>query len=336
MTEIPRPASGPGDRPYPSSEGAVSSAYPTATSGEIRPSRRWLVALAPAAVPIALIVLLIWILAYFSNLGAFDASNFFGPEWNPASGLFGTQTLILGTMVTALPALAIAMLVSLGVAIASVVYLPRSLSRVLDPFIDLLAGVPSVVFAIWGVLFLAPIYATSIEPWMVQNLGWIPGFQGPISSTGFGILLAGTILVLMVLPITTVLIRDALRTVPRDLVESGLALGATRWEVTRRISLRYAGRGVWAAGLLGFARAIGEAVAVFFLIGTTAQFPVNAYSPTSTLTASILQDFDQALIQPSLLNALVEIALLLTAITVTVNLLGRWFTMRLVRSGGGG
>jgi phosphate transport system permease protein len=127
----------------------------------------------------------------------------------------------------------------------------------------------------------------------------------------------------MILPISTLLIRDTLRSVPRDLWESGLALGATRWEVTRRVSLRYGARGITSAGLLGFSRAIGEAVAVSFLIGGFTGYPVNIYATSNTLSALIVENLDSAFGQPALLAALAEVGIFLTIITLAVNIVGR-------------
>ncbi|EQD34866.1 phosphate ABC transporter, inner membrane subunit PstC, partial [mine drainage metagenome] len=138
---------------------------------------------------------------------------------------------------------------SLAISIALTVYLPRRLSRVLTTLTDLLAGIPSVVYGIWGFVVLAPYFASTVEPNLRNALGWLPGFGGPESAIGggTGLLLGIFILTLMVIPLTTAVMRESLRSVPRDVVEAGLALGATPWEVVRRVRLRVARRGTLGA-----------------------------------------------------------------------------------------
>jgi phosphate transport system permease protein len=256
--------------------------------------------------------------------------GFFGSDFNPlpsrGAPSWGILVFIVGSFLTAVPALVLAMLVGLGIAIASTSYLPRFLSRFLDPFVDLLAGIPSVIYGIWAFVLIGPYFGTVLNPWLADHLNFIPGFGGrPGPTTGDGLPLAIFVLTLMVLPITTLLIRDALRSVPRDLWESGLALGATRWEVTRRVSLPYALRGILSAGFLGFGRAFGETVAVAMILGVNAAFPVNFYSGTSTMAATMFELLDSAYGNSQFLAVLSEMALVLLAITLTVNLLGRRF-----------
>lgn len=282
----------------------------------------------PALVPLAIIVVVLVSMVHAVGGQSFSLAAFFSSNWTIGSS-YGVATFIEGSLITSVPALFFAMLIALGVAIASVVYLPRIASRFLDPFVDLLAGIPSIVFALWGFIIVRPYFQTTVTPWMASNLSFIPGFQGPISPSGLGIPLTVFILTLMILPISTLLIRDTLRAVPRDLWESGLALGATRWEVTRKVSLRYGSKGISSAALLGFSRAIGEAVAVSFLIGGTTNFPVNIYGTTNTLSALIIENLDSSFVNPGLLAALAEVGILLTAITLTVNVIGRRFVMQL-------
>lgn len=320
---------------------SAPSTSPPPTSGAGRGGAYRLAAtvlhLAPCLVPLALIVVIVFSLVGQITPSPIALGNLFGPEWNPDAS-FGVQIMIVGTFVTALPALLIAMLIALGVGIASSVYLPRGVSRGLDPFVDLLAGIPSIVLGLWAFIVVGPYFASTLYPWMTTNLAFIPGFGGTFPSSGQGIPLAIFVLTLMILPISTVFVRDTLRSVPRDLWESGLALGATRWEVTRRISLRYGSRGISSAALLGFSRAVGEAIAVSIVLGAnTSFFPTNIYSTSDTLAALIVQELDYGLVDPSLLAALAEVALILTAITLAVNLVGRHLVRRvnLAAIGGG-
>jgi phosphate transport system permease protein len=216
------------------------------------------------------------------------------------------------------------MVIGLGIAIASTNYLPRFLAAILDPFVDLLAGIPSVVYGIWAFLIVAPVFGKQIDPWAFDHLRFLPGFGGqPGSELGTGLPISIVVLTLMSLPITTLLIRDALRSVPRDLWESGLALGATRWEVVRRVSVPYSTRGIVSAAFLGFGRAFGETVAVAMVIGSIPSLPTNIYGQTFTIAAAMFQLLDTSFVNHSLQVALVEMALVLLAITLVVNLLGR-------------
>ena len=283
----------------------------------------------PSLLPLAVFLAIVLTLVYASHLENFGLA-FWGTDWNPSpadpsAATYGIAYFALGTALTSALALALAMLLSLGLAIGLVVYLPPAPSRVLTLFVDLLAGIPSVVYGIWGYVILAPYFGHTLEPALIRALGWLPGFMATPSEIagGTGLLLAIIILTLMVVPLSTALIRDSLRSVPRDLEESGLALGATRWEVLRRVSLPYARRGVWSALLLGFGRAVGETVAVFMVIGNQVQLPTSIFSGSSTIATQLVGQFDSAFVYPHLLHALVEFALVLFAITFAVNYVGR-------------
>jgi phosphate transport system permease protein len=325
VSREPAPAFAGGREPLPD----ASFPSPTPTDRRRGPDARgWAVrilAYVPALAPAGLIVAIIGVLLWASNLRAFP--GFFSWNWNPNvvhDPQWGIGVFVVGSLLTALPAIAFAMAIGLGIGIASTTYMPRAAARLLDPFVDLLAGIPSVIYGIWGFVVLGPYLGLVINPWLVDHLSFFPGFGGDhIAASGQGLPLAIILLTLMALPITTLLIRDSLRSVPKDLWESGLALGATRWEVMRRVAIPYSHRGILSAGFLGFGRAFGETVAVAMVIGGVASFPVNVYGQTTTMAAFIFLNFDAALVTPGLLEALAEIALLLLAISLIVNILGR-------------
>lgn len=288
---------------------------------------------APAAIPIVLTLVVVLTLVDASHLQNFGWSFF---SFN--TGAYGIGVFVLGSFLTSVPALALAMAIGLGVAISSTTYLPRWLSGWLDPFVDLLAGIPSIIYGLWGWLILAPFLASNVYAWSTVHLAWIPGLE-PITSApaspaanGAGLASGIVILTLMILPITTLLMRDALQSVPRDLWESGLALGATRWEVSRRVAIPYAKRGILGAAFLGFGRAIGETVAVAMVIGQAAVVPTNAYAHTTTMASYIISTFQTALepgvVGRTTLHFLAELGLVLLAITLLVNLAGRWMIRR--------
>jgi phosphate transport system permease protein len=318
---------GEGDGPTPSDAGVAPP--PSPSPRRRSPSwARWL--FAPVGLlPLLLLGVIVVVLLYASKLQNFGLA-FWGPTFrleplNPAGASYGVLDFAVGTALTSVFAVLFAMLLSLGLAISLVLYLPAPLARVLTLFVDLLAGIPSVVYGIWGYVVLAPYFSRSVYPAMVQYLGWLPGFSAtPAEYTGgTGMLLAIILLTFMVVPLTTALVRDSLRSVPKDLEESGLALGATRWEVVRRVYLPHARRGVWSAVLLGLGRALGETVAVFMVIGNIFRLPPTIYSSGSTIASLLVGQFDASFAYPDFNRALIEMALVLFLITLAVNLIGR-------------
>lgn len=325
---------------------------PSSPDGAPRTVRRrgaWIlhtiVPLVPALVPVAIVVAIVFALLSLAGMSiglsltpfsfrfrgpvnfgwAFFGSDF-APPYHWEIGVF-----IVGSFLTAIPALFLSMAIGLGIAIASTTYLPRSLTAWLDPFVDLLAGIPSVVFGIWAYAYAAPYFGVTINPWLSMHLGFIPGFGGsPGLPTGEGLPVTIFILTLMALPITTLLIRDALRSLPRDLWESGLALGATRWETMRRVGLPHGMRGILSAGFLGFGRAFGETVAVAIVLGGASRYPTNFYGETGTMAATMFALLDSAYGNGQFLALLSEMAIVLLAITLAVNIVGRRFVSSFV------
>jgi len=326
LAESPGPGPTPDRQPIPPS---VSDGTARRPRWRLLQQTKWL-ALIPALVPAAVVVSIV-----VSLVSASDYHNlgwaFFRPTWNASQNTYGVEIFVVGSFLTAIPALVLSMVIGLGIAIASTTYLPRKIAGVLDPFVDLLAGIPSIIYGLWGYVLLAPIFGQIIEPWSADHLAFIPGFSAPPSSfvSGVGLPLSIVVLTLMSLPITTLLIRDALRAVPRDLIESGLALGATRWETVRKVSMHHGSRGLWSAAFLGFGRAFGETVAVAMVLGAATQFPTNVYAQTDTMAAFMFDNLDGALATAGEIQALAELAILLLAITLVVNVLGRRFVSSL-------
>ncbi len=319
---IPRPADG-ASTPTP------VPALPNrrAANGEGRSRLRGWLASPVALLPLGLVALVAAVLLWESrlaNLGpSFWGLNYFFDPSGGAPSVFGVSLFLVDSAIVAGPALALASGLSLAIAISTVVYLPPAPSRLLTLLTNLLAGIPSVVYGIWGYVVLAPYFGTTAQPTLRGFLGWLPGFGGPLSAGGVGSLLAIFILTIMVIPITAAVMRESLRNVPNDLVEAGLALGATPWEVVRRVRLRAARRGLWGAVFLGLGRAIGESVAVAMVIGASIQIPPNLYTPSTTLASFIFYQLDSAFFYPNLLTALTEFALVLLAVALVVNLLGQ-------------
>ena len=330
MPVPPAPVAAADREPIPRIASTEGEPTPPPVAASRRYGSRWrLLAYLPALVPVAILVLIIAELAISSKFTNFGL-GFWGSLWDPPNH-WGIAVFVVGSFLTALPALFFAMAIGLGIAIASTTYLPRWMTRWMDPFVDLLAGIPSVVYGIWGYVLVAPYFGTVLNPWVYDHLHFLPGFGPPAPLTnGLGLPIGIFILTLMALPITTLLIRDALRSVPKDLWESGLALGATRWETVRRVAIPYGSRGILSAGFLGFGRAFGETVAIAMVLNVVASYPVNVYGWTGTMAAEMFLSLDSAFNNTQWLAALSEMAIVLLGISLVVNLVGRRLVSRIV------
>lgn len=251
----------------------------------------------------------------------------FGTVWHPLAGQFGFWPFITGTLWVTLVALAISVPPSLLTAVYLAEYArPRFRSAVM-PFIDLLAGIPSVVYGIWGVLVIVPLVG-KLTPWLSQHLDFIPLFRSA-NPTGYSILAAGLVLAVMVFPIIIAVAHEVIRAVPQGLREASLALGATRWQTTRRVVLRRSRTGLIATIALGFSRALGETMAVLMVVGNVAQAPNSILDPAYPLPALIANNFGEMMSIPLYDAALMGAALLLLLIVLVFNLISRLVLVRL-------
>jgi len=235
--------------------------------------------------------------------------------------------LLFGTLLAALIALLIATPLSLGVALVISLYAPRSLSRPIGYVIDLLAAVPSVVYGLWGIAFLGPQLVPAYI-WLDQNMGWLPFFAGPASTTGKTILTAGIVLAIMALPIITAITREIFAQTPTLQKEAALALGATRWEMIRLSVFPYARSGIVSAIMLGLGRALGETMAVAMVLSASGVVTFNLISNVnpSTIAANIALQFPEA--TGLGVNALIASGLVLFVITFAVNFTARAIVAR--------
>jgi len=210
-------------------------------------------------------------------------------DWNPNFGHMGAATLIYGTAVSSLMALAIAGPLGISIAIyLSMLASPR-VRGVVGPLVEMLAAVPSIIYGFWGLIVLVP-FIHGIEPGLHTVLGWIPLF-GPAQTTGLSIFTAGLVLTFMILPIVASLSRDLFLTVPNELKEGAAALGATQWEVIRGVVLPSTVSGITAAMVLALGRALGEAIAISFVIGDVSQISRSLLKPGATLAERIVNQF---------------------------------------------
>jgi phosphate transport system permease protein len=272
------------------------------------------------------VLLLIAALVYFLildswlSLSQFGASFFTGSTWDAVHGVFGAGPLIAGTLLTSGLALLIAVPISLGVAIFLSEVAPPRVRRPLVYAVDLSAAVPSIVYGFWAYIVLVPLMQSTIEP----GLGFLTGDRFPFgpATPGYNVLTATIVLTVMIIPTIAAISRESLRAVPRIHRESALSLGATRWETTRLGVLRAARGGIAAGIILGLGRALGETIAVVMVIGNIFILPGTLFSPGSTLATWIVNNFSQS--QPGIeRSAVVELALILLAITLVVNVIAR-------------
>jgi len=241
-------------------------------------------------------------------------------KWDPVHVHYGVLVFLVGTLETTAIALMVAFPIGLGCALALAFGIPERLRVILGPAVELLAAVPSVVYGLWGLLVVAPWVRTVIEP----ALGHITGGHEPFggSQIGVGLLLAGLILSIMILPTMVAISRDVLLAVPGVEIEGAFALGATRWQVMRRVVVPSARGGILGATTLATGRAMGETIAVTMVIGNTDHFAHSLFGTTQTMASLIANEFTEAT-EPFHLAALIGVGLLLLVVAVVVNLAAR-------------
>ena len=281
-----------------------------------------------AAFLIALVLLVIavtMVLLAMPSLRAFGLPFVSGRTWSPGQGVFGALPFVYGTVVTSVIALFLSVPVAIGVALFLTDLGPPILRRPVAAIVELLAAVPGVVYGLWAAIVLAPLVREYLEPRLEAWFGFLPIFRGP--KLGVGLLCASIVLAVMILPTVASVSREVLRAVPSELREGGLALGATPWDVVRRIVLPHAKSGIFGAILLGFGRAVGETMAVAMVIGSRPEMTGSLLSPGYTLSSVIANEFGSARTELHL-AALAEIGLLLFALTLGFNVAARILVAR--------
>lgn len=236
--------------------------------------------------------------------------------WDPVAEDFGALPFIYGTLVSSLVALVIAVPLSLGTALFLTEICPRAIRGLLSLLVELLAAIPSVIYGLWGIFVLAPFLRRYLEPFLGQYFGWTGLFTGP--KYGIGMLAAGVILAIMILPIIASISREVIMAVPRQQREAALALGATKWETLRMAVLRNARPGILGAVILGLGRALGETMAVTMVIGNRPEIAKSLFAPGYTLASVIANEFTEA-VGNTYLAALIEMGLILFVLTLIVN-----------------
>ena len=289
----------------------------------------WTMRLCGLAV-VGLLAMIVWELVVSSQLSwhAFGWKFFVQSDWNPVEEQFGALPFIYGTLVSSLLSLVIAVPLAVGVAVFITEMCPVGLRGILSFTTELLAAIPSVIYGLWAIFVLVPILRAYGQPFLATTLGWTGLFTGP--PYGIGMLAAGVILAIMIIPIISSITREVLTVVPQHQREAVLALGATRWEMIRMGVLRNARAGIVGAIILGLGRALGETMAVTMVIGNRPEIAKSLFAPGYTMASVVANEFTEAT-GDTYLSALVEIGLALFLVTIVVNALARLMVWSVTR-----
>jgi phosphate transport system permease protein len=242
-----------------------------------------------------------------------------GTVWDPVMDVYGALPYIYGTLISSFLAMLFALPLSIGIAIFLSELAPQWIERPVSFLVELLAAIPSIVYGLWGIFVLVPWLRTSVEPFLLGQFGDVPIFRG--APYGFGMLAAGMILAIMILPIISSISRDVLRAIPNSQREAALAIGATKWETTK-IILADGKSGILGAALLGLGRAVGETMAVTMVIGNRAEISASLLDPGHSMASVIANEFAEAT-TGLYSSSLIEIALILFAVTIILNGIAR-------------
>jgi phosphate transport system permease protein len=288
-----------------------------------------LLAATAAGIPLIMGAMLVALIAAARPaIERFGLAFFVSSTWDPVAGEFGVLPFIYGTLVSS----ALALLISVPLGIGTAVFLselaPSWLRSPIRFLVELLAAIPSVVYGLWGIFVLVPWVRVVLTPALKGTLGFLPLFTGP--PLGIGMLTAGIILSVMVVPFIVAVSTEVMRAVPRSQREAALALGATGWETTRKAVIPYARSGIMGAIFLALARALGETMAVTMVIGNVPQIKASLLAPAYTVSAVIANEFAEAT-EDLYVSALVFAGLALLLVTVIVNILARVLVSRVAR-----
>jgi phosphate transport system permease protein len=256
-------------------------------------------------------------------------------EWDPVKEDFGALVPVVGTLVTSAIALLIAIPVSFGIALFLTELSPAWLRRPLGTAIEMLAAIPSIIYGMWGFFVFAPLFQQYVQPALQNTLGQVPGlgllFSGP--PLGIGMLTAGVILAIMVIPFITAVMRDVFELVPPMLKESAYGLGSTTWEVVWRVVLPFTRVGVIGGIMLGLGRALGETMAVTFVIGNAHRLNASLFAPGNSIASALANEFTEA-VGELYTAALIELGLILFLITTVVLALSKLLLLQLAKREG--
>lgn len=262
----------------------------------------------------------------------FGLGFFYHSEWDVNANQYGALVPIVGTLVTSLIAILVGVPISFGIAIFITLMAPQWMKRPVGIAIELLAAVPSIIYGMWGLLYFAPWFANSVQPIMTDTLGNVPVigqfFQGP--PIGVSIFTAGIVLAIMVIPFIASIMRDMFEVVPTALKESAFAMGSTTWEVVWKVILPYTKAGIIGGIMLGLGRALGETMAVAFVVGNSLELNAGLFYPGATIASTMANEFNEA--SGMHMSALIALGFILFIITFVVLALAKWFLLSLEKS----
>ncbi len=265
------------------------------------------------------------------SLEKFGLGFLVSQSWNPVTEEFGAASSIFGTLVSTAIAMILAVPLSLIISLFLVELAPPWISRVVGAAIELLAAIPSIIYGMWGLFVFAPFMADYVQPFLARVGGDLPFFTGP--PMGIGMLTAGIILALMILPFITSVTRDIFLMVPAVVKESAYGMGSTTWEVSRKVTVPYGIQGIIGACFLGLGRAIGETMAVTFVIGNRHEISASLFSAANSIASTLANEFTEAS-DDIYLSSLVELGLVLFAVTFLLQLLAELWLKRTKRKMG--
>jgi len=291
---------------------------------------KWLTILSALLIPLLMGgIFLVLLYQSLPALKRFDFGFLTSQEWNPVTEHFGAASSIYGTLVSTLIAMCMAVPLSIALALFLVELAPPRLSRAVSTMIELLAAIPSIIYGMWGLFVFAPFMAKYVQPALGQTLGWLPLFQGP--PMGLGMLTAGIILAFMVLPFICAITRDVFSLVPGVVKEAAFGLGATTWEVTYKVTIPYGLVGIIGAVFLGLGRALGETMAVTFVIGNSHHISGSLFAAGNTIASTLANEFSEAT-EALYVSSLIELGLILFVITYAVQMLSQMLLKRMYRA----
>ncbi|PVX32396.1 phosphate ABC transporter membrane protein 1 (PhoT family) [Pasteurella langaaensis DSM 22999] len=276
-------------------------------------------------------ILISLVMGSWESIQRFGASFLWETHWDPVQEQYGAIVPIIGTIITACIALFIAVPISFGIATFLTELVPDCLKRPVGIAIEMLAAIPSIIYGMWGLFIFVPLFQEHIQPVLIEHLGELPVLDLLFSGAPFGIGLftAGLVLAIMIIPFISSIMRDVFSVVPPMLKESAYGLGSTTWEVIWKVVVPYTRTGLIGSIMLGLGRALGETMAITFVIGNAFQLPTSLFSPSTSIASAIANEFNEAGgLQKS---ALMELGLLLFVITTTVLIISRLMISRMQR-----
>ena len=265
------------------------------------------------------------------SIREFGLDFLWSTKWNPVTQEYGALTSIYGTLVSTIIAIVIAVPMSLVIALFLVELAPPAISRIVGYAIELLAAIPSIIYGMWGLFVFAPWIATHVQEPLGGKLGFLPLFSG--APMGLGMMTAGIILALMILPFISAVMRDVFRMVPPVVKEAGFGMGATTWEVTSHVTVPFGIRGLVGASFLGLGRALGETMAVTFVIGNDHSISASLFAAGNSIASTLANEFTEAS-EPLYMSALVELGLVLFVLTFFIQVIAQIWLGRLHKASG--